>query len=394
MKFIILLADGMADRPLEQLGGKTPLEAAVKPDMEAIFRKSTVGMVKTLVEGYPLGSDIGNMSVLGNDPHGNYTGRAALEASSMGLKLEKDDVAFRCNLVTINDGKMEDYSAGHITTEEAGELIEFLDKNLGGECRFFTGKSYRHIMIMKGGEHIVAVPPHDITGQPVGGHMPTGEKASVLLGLMEKAGRLLKDHPVNIKRINSGHSPANMIWFWGQGKRMELKSLKEKYGLDGAVISAVDLVNGIGIAMGMEVISVPGATGYIDTNFKGKARYALEALEKKDFVYVHVEATDEMGHNGDIAGKVLAVEKFNSEVVRIVAAGMKKFGDYKIMITSDHATPIEARTHTDEPVPFVIYNSKHKTANKVKEYSERKIAEESGLYFDRGWELFDYFIKN
>jgi 2,3-bisphosphoglycerate-independent phosphoglycerate mutase len=175
---------------------------------------------------------------------------------------------------------------------------------------------------------------------------------------------------------------------------MELKSLKEKYGLDGAVISAVDLVNGIGIAMGMEVISVPGATGYIDTNFKGKARYALEALEKKDFVYVHVEATDEMGHNGDIAGKVLAVEKFNSEVVRIVAAGMKKFGDYKIMITSDHATPIEARTHTDEPVPFVIYNSKHKTANKVKEYSERKIAEESGLYFDRGWELFDYFIKN
>lgn len=395
MKYIILLADGMADRPVKELNGKTPLEAAFKPNMDAIFRRSKCGMVKTLVDGYPLGSDIGNMSVLGNNPELHYTGRAPMEASSMGLKLESDDVAFRCNLVSIDGTKMKDYSCGHITTAEADEIIKTIDKELGGGAyRFYTGKSYRHIMVTKGGEDTKAVPPHDITGREISGNMPAGKKEKELISLMERSREILKDHPVNKARRAAGKNTADMIWLWGQGRRMEIPAFKDKYGKSGAVISAVDLVNGIGMAMGLDVIKVPGVTGFIDTNFKGKAQYALDALKTHDFVYVHVEATDEMGHIGDYKGKVLAIEKFDSEVLKTIMEGIGAIGDCRVMITSDHATPISERTHTAEPVPFVIYDSRADYNNKVQEYSERQIAEKSGLYYDRGWVLFGDFINN
>ncbi len=300
MKYIILLADGMADRPVEELGNKTPLEAANTPAMDELAKKSTAGMVKTQVEGYPFGSDIGNMTILGMDPHVYYTGRAPLETANMGINLEGNQVAFRCNLVTVKNNIMVDYSSGHITTEEAKVLIKLLDKKLGGkDYSFYPGKSYRHIMVMKGGDEVKTTPPHDISGQDITAYMPKGNKSKQLIQLMQDSVFLLDGHEVNIKRRADGKNPANMIWLWGQGKKMDLPKLKDKFGITGAVISAVDLVKGIGIIMGMDPIDVPGATGYIDTNYEGKAAYALRALKKNDFVFLHVEATDEMGHNGE-----------------------------------------------------------------------------------------------
>lgn len=395
MKYIILLADGMADRELEELGNKTPLEVAKKPNMDFLFKKSTAGMVKTLVKGYPYGSDIGNLSILGNNPAECYTGRAAMEAANLGIDLKENEVAFRCNLVTVKENKMIDYSAGHISDKEAKELIKIIDKRLGGkDIKFYPGKSYRHLMIMNGGEDIKAYAPHDITGQDIEKFLPKGSKSKILIQLMKDSQIILDGHEVNVMRRAEGKNPANMIWLWGQGKKMPLPSLKEKYGLEGAVISAVDLVNGIGLLMGMEVIKVPGITGYIDSNLKGKAEYALRALKKKDFVYLHVEATDEMGHNGDIQGKIAAIEKFDTDVVGIIIEGMKSFKEYKIMITSDHATPIKERTHTDDLVPFVIYNSLNEVNNEIEIYSEKAIREKSKLVFENGWELFPYFIKS
>jgi 2,3-bisphosphoglycerate-independent phosphoglycerate mutase len=372
MKYIILLADGMADRPVDELQGKTPLEAAATPNMDALFQKSTAGMVTPLVDGFPLGSDIGNMSILGNDPHDHYTGRAPMEASNLGIKLSDSDVAFRCNLVTIKSGVMADYSSGHISTRESKKLIKMIDKKLGSESvKFYPGKSYRHIMVMKGGENIKATPPHDITGKQIAEYMPKGPKSELLTQLMEDSRTLLDGHEVNTQRRAEGKNPANMIWLWGQGKKLDLPKLKDKYKLNGAVISAVDLVNGIGISMGLEVINVPGATGYIDTNFRGKAEYALKTLKKKDFVYLHVEATDEMGHNGDLKGKMDAIEKIDGEVLGPVMEGMKNFKEYKILLTSDHATPVKERTHTADPVAFMIYDSRKDKENNSGGFSER-----------------------
>jgi len=394
MKYIILLADGMADRPVDALGGKTPLQAAKKPNMDALFARSECGMVNTLVPGLPLGSDVGNLSVLGHDPRKFFTGRAPMEAANMGIETADDDIAFRCNVVTVREGIMDDYSSGHITTEESTQLMAFIQEKLGGNgVRFYPGKSYRHIMITKKGASVSWTAPHDITGKPIDNYMPQGEGADELIALMKKSSEILIEHPVNQKRVKEGKKPATMIWLWGQGRKIKLPKLSDTFGLTGGVISAVDLVNGIGISMGLEVIKVPGMTGYIDTNFRGKAEYALNELEKKDFIYLHVEATDEMGHNGDASGKVLAIEKFDSEVVGPVMKGMEKFGEYKIMITSDHATPICARTHTDEPVPYVIFSSMSALPFPVKEYSEEAVRKGNGKFFDRGFELFPYFIK-
>jgi len=395
MKYIILLADGMADRPIAEIGNKTPLEVANTPNMDLIFKKSICGMVKPLCDGLPLGSDVGNLSILGNDPHKYYTGRAAMEAANLGIELKQNEIAFRCNLVYVKDGKMMDYSAGHISTKEAKELIKLIDTKIGSkDIRFYPGKSYRHIMVMKGGENIKATAPHDIYGQEYEKYFPKGAKSTVLIQLMQDSQFLLEGHEINVQRRAEGKPPANMIWLWGQGKKLELPKLKDVYGLEGAVISAVDLVNGIGLSMGLEVINVPGVTGYIDTNFKGKVDYALKALKKKDFVYLHIEATDEMGHNGDVAGKIKAIELFDKEVVGPIFEGMKKFDEFKLMITSDHATPICARTHTDEPVPFFIYNSKKEHENLIDVLSEKEIADKSTLRFDNGWELLPFFIKN
>jgi len=395
MKYIILLADGMADRPVKELGDKTPLEAASTPVMDELFKKSVTGMVHPLCEGFPLGSDVGNMAILGYNPNEHYTGRAAMEAANLGINLGGRDVAFRCNLVTVKNNIMQDYSAGHISTKEAKELVKMLDSKLGSkDIRFYPGKSYRHVMVMKGGETVKATPPHDITGKNIEEYWPKGSKSKELIQMMKDSVFLLDYHEVNMSRRAEEKKPANMIWFWGQGKKLALPTLKERFGLEGAVISAVDLINGIGISMGLEVINVPGVTGYIDTNYKGKADYALKALKKKDFIYVHVEATDEMGHNRDAKGKVEAVEKFDTEIAGRIVEGMRKTGeDFKIMITSDHATPIEAGTHTIDPVPFIIYNSTKEAENPVEQFSEKVIREKSQLKFEKGWELFPYFIK-
>ncbi len=393
MKYIILLADGMGDLPVDELGGKTPLEAANTPNMDALLKKSECGMVTPLCKGFPLGSDIGNMTMLGNNPNEHYTGRAPMEAANLGIELGPKDVAFRCNLVTVKAGRMLDYSSGHITSEEAKTLIKMLDKKLGtDDIKFYPGKSYRHIMVMKGGDSIKATAPHDITGQEIEKYMPKGAKAEILTRLMQDSQYLLDGHEVNIQRRADGKNPANMIWLWGQGKKLDMPSLKDKYGLKGAVISAVDLVNGIGVSMGLEVISVPGVTGYIDTNYKGKAEYALKAMKKKDFLYLHVEATDEMGHNGDVKGKIEAIEKFDSEIVGRIAEGMKAMGSHRIMITSDHATPVKVGTHTEDAVPFMIYDSEKEAGRADVKYSEKEAAL-TGVVFDKGWELFEKFIK-
>jgi 2,3-bisphosphoglycerate-independent phosphoglycerate mutase len=393
MKYIILLADGMGDVPVEELGGKTPLEAANTPHMDALFRHSMSGMVNPLCKGFPFGSDIGNMTMLGNNPNEHYTGRAPMEAANMGIELGGKDVAFRCNLVYVKSEKMIDYSSGHISTEESKTLIKMLDKKLGSDdVRFYPGKSYRHIMVMKGGENIKASPPHDITGQSIEPHMPKGAGADRLIQLMRDSQFLLDGHEVNMRRRAEGKNPANMIWLWGQGKKLDLPQLKEKYGLKGAVISAVDLVNGIGISMGLKVVDVPGVTGYIDTNFAGKADYALKAMKNVDFVYLHVEATDEMGHNKDIKGKIHAIEKFDGEIVSRISEGMKQFREYRIMITSDHATPVKAGTHTNDPVPFMIYDPSKAVNSAPIKYSE-KAAAITGIAYKNGWELFDFFIK-
>lgn len=394
MKYIILLADGMADRPIEELGGKTPLEAARTPNMDALFAASECGMVSPLVKGFPLGSDVGNMTILGNDPHKYYTGRAALEAANLKIELGEGEVAYRCNLVHVKDGIMDDYSAGHITTKEAKELIKLTDKMLGGKgCRFYPGKSYRHIMVMKGGEKMKSTPPHDITGKKYGEYLPAGSKAEEAKAMMLQSLMFLEGHEVNTLRRSEGKKTANMIWLWGQGKKLEIPKLKDKFGLNGAVISAVDLVNGIGASMGLEVIDVPGVTGYIDTNFRGKSDYAVKALKKKDFVYLHVEATDEMGHNGDVKGKILAVEKFDAEVVGPVVEGLKQFKDYRIMITSDHSTPVAVKTHTDDSVPYMIFDSRAAKKAGALKYSESAVKARCGADFEKGWELFDHFIK-
>ncbi|MEI7542916.1 MAG: cofactor-independent phosphoglycerate mutase [bacterium] len=393
MKYIVLLADGMGDVPVEELGGKTPLEVANTPNMDALFAKSMAGLVHPLVDGFPLGSDVGNMTMLGNNPHDHYTGRAPMEAANLGIVLGPKDVAFRCNLVYVKAGKMIDYSSGHITTEESKVLIKMLDKKFGNdEIKFYPGKSYRHIMVIKGGETIKATPPHDITGLEIEPYMPKGAKADLLKRLMTDSAYLLDGHEINMQRRAEGKNPANMIWLWGQGKKLDLPHMKDKYNLKGAVISAVDLVNGIGVSMGLDIINVPGVTGYIDTNFAGKAEYALKTLKKKDFVYLHVEATDEMGHNKDIKGKILAIEKFDSEIVSRIIEGMKEFGDYRIMITSDHATPVKAGTHTDDAVPFMIYDSAKVEDMLSVKYSEKTAAERK-IEYKNGWELFDFFIK-
>jgi 2,3-bisphosphoglycerate-independent phosphoglycerate mutase len=394
MKYIILLADGMADRPVEELGGKTPLQAANTPAMDALFKKSRCGMVRTLYQGYPLGSDVGNMTILGYDPHKYYTGRAAMEAANLGIELAPKEVAFRCNLTYVKNNIMEDYSAGHITTKEAKELIKLIDKKLGSkDIKFHPGKSYRHIMVMRGGEDIKATPPHDIPGQNIEKYLPKGSKSSMLIQLMQDSQFLLEGHEVNVARRAEGKPPANMIWLWGQGRKLELAKFKDTYGIEGAVISAVDLVNGIGLSMGLEVINVPGATGYIDTNWKGKTSAALKALKKKDFVYLHIEATDEMGHNGNAREKIKAIELFDGEIVKPVVEGIRSLGDHKIMVASDHATPVKLRTHTEEPVPFFIYDSTKEAVNEVESFSESSVNEKSALKFENGWELLPYFIK-
>lgn len=399
MKYVILQGDGMPDHLLPELGGKTPLEAANTPNLDKIAKCAIkFGMVKTIPDPLPPGSDVGNLTVLGYDPMVYYTGRSPLEAASMGVELGPTDVTLRCNLVTLADDNghtiMEDYSAGHITTEDAEQIINDLKSELEEDnLKLHPGVSYRHLLVWSGGnKEIVTTPPHDISGKEITSYFPSGEGSQKLKELIDKSRDILKDHPVNKKRIEEGKNPANSIWLWGQGVAPTMPTFKELYGLTGSVISAVDLVKGIGKYAGLEVIEVPGATGYLDTNYEGKVDYALESLNELDLTMIHIESTDETGHVGDAKLKIQAIEDFDGRVVGRVLDGIKKFGDYKILVMSDHPTPIDLRTHVNEPVPYAIYSSEDESVKNDSYVYTEKSAVLSEEYVNSGWKLVSMLI--
>jgi 2,3-bisphosphoglycerate-independent phosphoglycerate mutase len=392
MKFVVLIGDGMGDYPRHDLDGKTVLEAADTANMDWIAYHGKSGLAQTIPSAMNPGSDVANMEILGYDTTRIFTGRSVFEALSMGLHLGDNDVAFRANLVTLEDGVMKDYSAGHITTDESAELMKLLDKELGTEkLHFYPGVSYRNIMIWSGGKYLMnTTPPHDIIGKKIEQWLPEGENAGEITALMERSQKVLTDALVNKKRLTMGKLPANSIWLWGQGKRLEIPTIEEKYGLKGGVISAVDLIKGIGIAAGLKPVFVPGATGYIDTNFRGKAEAALETLETADFVYVHVEAPDEAAHNGDTDMKIKAIEDFDREVVGTVLTSLKEQDDLAVLVMCDHRTPLVKRTHTREPVPVAYYGPGISKDN-ITVFSERA-AEHGSLKTIEGNKLMNLFI--
>jgi 2,3-bisphosphoglycerate-independent phosphoglycerate mutase len=480
MKYVILVGDGMGDYPIDSLGGKTPLEAAKTPNMDWIAGHGEVGSTRTIPDGCEAGSDTANLSILGYNPQDVLSGRGPLEAASLGVKLAPADVAYRCNLVTLSykEGAlvMDDYSAGHISTEEARILIEDLDRKIGSDIKiplnpplkkgdtewvpplqkrdskptspsekgdfkpiplsekggstlispsekggskltspsekggstpippfdkggqggissfqFYPGVSYRHIMVWRDGKiDVDTTPPHDIIGRPVQEYLHRIKPHKHLLELMQQAALVLKDHPVNRKRIERGEKPANNIWFWGQGHPLKIPLFKEKTGLQGAMISAVDLLKGIGVYAGLDVIEVPGATGYLDTNYEGKADSCLEALKKVDFVYLHVEAPDEASHGGLLDEKIRAIEAFDERVVGRVLNGLKRFNDFRIMVVTDHYTPISVKTHTREPVPFAIYSTDGNRSGIPGGFNEKTA--KKGIHIKEGFRLIERLI--
>ena len=393
MKYIILVGDGMPDTPVKELGNKTPLEFAKTPNMDLAASMGICGTADFVPPSMKPGSDVANLSLFGYDPLKYYTGRGPLEAASMGVEIGDDDVAFRCNLVTIKDGIMDDYSAGHITTEEARSLLETLGLKLGtSEIKFYPGISYRHLCVIKGGARAAkCTAPHDISGKDIKKYLPSGEGATLLNKLMEDSVEVLKKCKTNKDRIKKGNKPATSIWLWGQGMKPTMPTYEEKYNITGSVITAVDLIKGIGVYAGLDVISVPGATGYLDTNYKGKAQYALESLRVKDFVFVHVEAPDEAGHNGDIRGKVKSIEDFDKLVVGTILKGMSGFKEWRLLITADHATPLNIKTHSRGAVPFVICGTSIKKGT-IKKFAEKEMAK-SPLKISKGYTLTSKFIK-
>jgi 2,3-bisphosphoglycerate-independent phosphoglycerate mutase len=397
MKYIVLVADGMADYPIAELGERTPLEAARTPNMDFVAQNGTLGRIKTIPANMSPASDVANISIMGYNPQEFYTGRGPLEAANLGVELEDGDVAFRCNLITAVGDELMDYSAGHISSKEAAQVIKFIDKNLGdSRTKFYPGVSYRHLMLVKGGtqeglEKLDCKPPHDIIGQSISKNLPKGKCADILIKLMQDSRKILESHEINQVRVDLKENPANMIWLWGQGKKPAMPKFIDKYGLSGSVISAVDLIKGMGRILGLEVINVSGATGYYDTDYEGKARAALKSLQKKDFVFVHVEAPDEAGHNGDLREKITAIERFDQLVLGTVLEAFKGRDDFRILLLPDHATPIALRTHVSDPVCFGMYGSGIKPGG-FTSYSEKE-AEKSALCFEKGHELMSYFIK-
>ncbi|WAC07105.1 MAG: cofactor-independent phosphoglycerate mutase [Thermodesulfobacteriota bacterium] len=399
MKYIVLLGDGMADYPLPELGEKTPLMVAKTPFMDFLAQKGVLGRVQTVPKGLTPGSDVANLSVMGYDPAVFYPGRAPLEAASMKIPLGANDVAFRCNLVTLTDKNgqlfMEDYSAGHIANKDAHAIIKILNDALSDEqFSFYPGVSYRHLMIWKSGNSgLKTTPPHDITGKEIGPYLPQGNGSEILKDLMAKSKKILLNASVNERRKQKGDKEVSSIWLWGQGKSITIPSFKKKYDCSGAVISAVDLIKGIGLSAGLEPIDVPGATGFLDTNYYGKAEYAINALHEKDFVFVHVEAPDEAAHNGNIRDKIKAIEDFDEKVVGTVLTKIKQFSSYRVLVLPDHATPIQLKTHASDPVPFVIYPSPEDVVQqKLSPSFDEESAANTGLFFPQGHKLMDYFI--
>jgi len=397
MKYIVLVGDGMADYPLDELQGKTPLEVAKTPNMDSIAKNGQVGWVKTIPEKMAPASDVANLSILGYNPDEFYTGRGPLEAANMGIQLKENEVAFRCNLVTLGDDKMLDYSGGHINNKEAHILINDLDKHLGSDAvKFYPGVSYRHLMVTQDSDpsflKVKCRPPHDIINQSVSRNLPRGKGAKFLVDLMQEAAKFLETHTVNKVRVDLKENPANAIWLWGQGTRPNMPSFEEKYGVSGSVISAVDLIKGIGKIIDLNPIDVPGATGYYDTDYFAKGKYGLESLESKDFIFIHVEAPDEAGHNGDLRAKITAIERFDTYVVGQILNHFRSNPEYRVMVLSDHYTPIAVRTHTQEPVFFAL-SGKAVSKDEICAFNETA-ARESKLNFPQGWQLMNYFMKH
>lgn len=403
MKYIVILGDGMADYKQPFLNNKTPLDLANKPTIDGLCAVSEMGLVRTIPDGMKPGSDVANLSVLGYDVKAIYTGRSPLEAASIGIDLKDTDVTARANLVTLSDEEvyedktMIDYSAGEISTSEAKELIEYLASHLNDDKnKFYAGISYRHCLVRDKGEiSNNLTPPHDITGKPIKEYLPKDEKSKIYVDLMKKSAKLLKDHPVNLKRKKEGKRVANSLWFWGEGTKPQLENYKQKFGVSGGMISAVDLLKGIGMLSGMKVIEVDGATGNIDTNFEGKAEKCIEALKNGlDFVYIHMEAPDECGHHGDSKNKISSIEQIDQKVVKKVIEELENMNEpFSILICPDHPTPLSTMTHAKEPVPYIIYRSnKVFEGKKGAKYCETE-AESTGIYIENSQDLMKKFIK-
>ena len=398
MKYVIIHGDGMADWPCDELDGKTPLEAARTPNMDLIATRGTLGLVATIPDGMPSGSDVGTMTMLGYDPARYHTGRAPIEAASQGLELGPKDVVFRMNLVTLAPGPdgapvMDDFTSGHISSEEAAPMVADIAHECGGDgIEFFNGVSYRHLMVWRAGiSGTQLTPPHDITGKSIAGHIPTGDGAERLALITQRAAEVLRDHPMNRARREAGKKAANSIWFWGQGKRPAVPTLKARFGVEGSVISAVDLVNGLGRLAGLRVISVPGATGFLDTDYAAKGRYGLEALSTRDFLLLHIEAPDEAGHMGRADLKVEAIERIDELILGPMLERLPEMGDFALLLMPDHATPSKLKTHSNEPVPFAILtrealNGRVKPARRG--YTEAD-AKRAGIVVSQGYRLID-----
>jgi len=388
MKYAILVGDGMGDYPIPELGGKTPLEAAHIPMMDSLCAKGEFFLNQTVPKGYPPGSDVANMSLMGYDPAEYYTGRAPLEAAAMNIRLAPDEIAFRCNMVTLDqskDGKvsMRDFSAGHISNEESHQLIAALEAECStSQFHFKPGVSYRHLMIYTG-EHpgFVTVPPHDYIEKDVTAHFNQYQTQQEWKTLVNKAQDLLANHPVNIQRIKDGKNPANLIWLWGEGKMIGMPTLKERFNITGSMISAVDLLKGLGVMGGLSVINVPGATGYIDTNYAGKAQAAIDTLKEKDFVFVHLEAPDEAGHQGSLPDKIRAIEDFDNKIVHPIVEALRNSNEeFRVVVTMDHFTPLSLRTHVSDPVPTLLYDSRQQNQGSGRKFHEKSCTEYDTAY--------------
>lgn len=394
MKRVVIVPDGVADWPIKELGNKTPLEVAEKPHLDHLSKVSVLGTLKTCPDGMYPGSDVCGLALMGYDPRSSYTGRAPLEAANMNLVLGPDELVFRCNLVTQEKGVLTDYSADHVSTEEANVLIQALDQVLGSATvSFHTGKMYRHIMRYNRARdlQVETDPPHDFQGDRYEHHWPRGKGDEKLVALTEQSRKVLEDHPVNQKRRKEGKRPANMIWLWGGGQAPRIEPFRTKYGLSGGVISAVDLLNGLGRYLGWEIINVPGATGYYDTDYKAKGKYAVMALGRLDLVFIHVEATDEAGHTGNVKEKVRAVENLDRDIVGPVWEHLKKQGQWRLFVAPDHYTPIVKKTHVAEPVPFIFGASDLKGGQSGLSYTEAN-AHKTGIHVDPGSELMNRLV--
>ncbi len=402
MKYLVLLCDGMADTPVAALGGKTPMEAAVKPNIDVLAKNAQVGMCRTVAAGLKPGSDVANLSVMGYDPHDCYTGRSPLEAASIGIDLKDSDVTLRCNLVTLSDDEpyesktMVDYCAGDISTQEAEKIIKTVDEQLGKPpFKFYSGVSYRHCLVVDGGTTDLGnmTPPHDISGKVIGEYLSDSKNAAGLISLMKKSNTFLKNHPVNIERIKRGLRPANSIWLWGEGTKPSIESFEKKFGIKAAVVSAVDLLKGIGKCAKMTVPQVEGATGYIDTNFEGKAEAGIKAFKDGcDLVYMHFEAPDECGHRAEPQNKVKAIEYIDSRALSLILDYFKSAGeDYRILVMPDHPTPIATKTHSSQPVPFLIYDSR-KAEKGVETFTE-KTAAATGRFIEHGPDVMKILLE-